>query len=147
MLRVLNLVKNKKYNQYCISFLCSPRVQHVHHLSDVVAQICRKLFRQPIGSLVRRRWRSRLPHWWPLLLLLSTGDLGPHLGGSDPRGPICSLHARILRLLLQDLDRCVWIFGQRCKKITSLIYRSPRKFNEFIYPQFITFCYCEACVK
>jgi hypothetical protein len=39
-----------------------------------------------------------------------------------------------LRLLLQDLDRCVWIFGQRCKKITSLNYRSQRKFNEFIYP-------------
>ena len=106
------------WTDFIINFFLSfhsARLEHVHHLSDDVSQIRRKLLCQPIGSLVWRRRRSRLPDRRPLLLLLSARDVGPRSRGSDPRHPLHLLHARILRILLKDLDRRVRIVCQGCK--------------------------------
>lgn len=85
---------------------------------DAGSQVPRQRFCQLAGRVGGRRWwwsGPCLPCGWTLLLPLPAREPGTHPGGPHPRHALHRLHARLLRLLLQDLDRCLRLLRQGCK--------------------------------
>lgn len=74
------------------------------------------------------RWRwgscSFLPHWWAVLLPVSPWDIGSHRRRPNSCRAVHRLHAWLLRILLQDLDWCLWIQRQGCKWFSVSLERS-----------------------
>jgi len=80
--------------------------------SDVGLAVRWQLFCQPPGNMGgsgRRGTLTVLSYWWSLLLPQSTRNCSPCDGGSRPCNTVHNLHADILCVLLQDLDRGLWI--------------------------------------
>lgn len=72
-------------------------------------------------------WTSPgLPNWWSLLLSLSTRVIWLSSWRPGPCSDLHLLHARLLCLLLQDLDWGVRILCQRCE--SALVLRWAMKF-------------------
>ena len=67
------------HSPICSSF------QSLCYLTDVVCEICRKLFRQSIGSLVRCRGWPCLPHRRVVLLPVAAGNAWTRFGRSAMR--------------------------------------------------------------
>merc|ERR1712037_799549 len=53
-------------------------------------------------------------HWWPVLLSIATRHPCKCPDRPDPRDPVHHVHARLLCLLQQNLDRCLWQLCQGC---------------------------------
>lgn len=105
------------HQQYPNHLAISPGVQLIRHLSDVGCQVPRKSYSKSIGRLVGCRW------WWSsqivssrriMLLLITTGIGRPHRSRSCPCRTLHSLHAWLVRLLLQNVDRGFWKLGKGC---------------------------------
>lgn len=63
-----------------------------------------------------------LPRWWPVLLPVSSGIVRLSAGGPCPCGRVHRVHAGLLCILLQNMDRSLRFFCQRCKsKSTSCV--------------------------
>lgn len=60
-----------------------------------------------------------------MLLPLSPGVVWFGSGRSNSRRHLHRLHAGLLRLFLQDMDRSVWIFRQRCEFVLQLSSHTP----------------------
>lgn len=60
-----------------------------------------------------------------MLLPFSPGVVWFGSGRSNSRRHLHRLHAGLLRLFLQDVDRSVWIFRQRCEFVLQLSSHTP----------------------
>lgn len=72
------------------------------------------------------QWRwpcSLLPRWWPVLLLVPSRIHGCNIWGSCPCNSLYNIYVGILCILLQDLDRGVWLISKRCRCSTLIVFK------------------------
>ena len=86
--------------------------------SDAGITVCGELLCEPPWGVGSSGWGGTLkivPRWWPLLLPQSTGDRPSCDWGSHTCHTLHSIHAQLVCLLLQDLDRSFWLLSQGCE--------------------------------
>merc|ERR1711973_842415 len=91
----------------------------LRYLTDVVSQVRGQLLCESAWRLERCRWRPRLPHCRPLLLPVAARERWGHSHRPHPRPPLHHLHARLMCILLKNMDRRVRIVSQRCCQAAS----------------------------
>lgn len=93
--------------------------------------LCCGMLKQPpedfyillLGYVIRGPSPS-LPSWWPVLLPVSSGIIRLGAGGPCPCGRVHCVHAGLLCILFQNMDRSFRFFCQRCEsKSTFLLER------------------------
>ena len=97
----------------------SPPSSPIH--PDACQSVCRQLHCEPVGGVGGLWGAGLLPSRRPLLLPLTTGEHWPHHNGSSACRVLHHLHAGLLCLLLQDMDRCVRVFCQRCELCVCVV--------------------------
>merc|ERR1719370_1218074 len=94
--------------------LQSALVSNLYMISQMLSvKFAGNFFVNLLGTWHDGGW-PRLSHWWLVLLSIATRHPCKCPDRPNPRDPVHHVHARLLRLLQQNLDRCLWQLCQGC---------------------------------
>ena len=85
---------------------------------DASQSVCWQLHCKPARRVGRVRGAGLIPGGRALLLPLPAGEHQPHHNGPGACCVLHCVHAGLMCLLLQDMDRCLRVFCQGCELCT-----------------------------